>query len=331
MIGYYVHHHGRGHLSRARAIIAHLDSPVTVLSSLPRPTDWGGPWRVLPLDTDIGDESAADVRAGGHLHWVPLGSRGLRERAAAMSAWMFETEPAAVVVDVSVEVALLVRLHGVPVISVALPGRRDDPVHTLGFGVSSAVIAAWPAAASGMLIAEVPVRAVGAISTFAPDAADPPRRDGEERRVLVLSGSGGDEFTAAAVAAARAQTPGWQWEHLGGAAGRWSDDPWHDIRSADVVITHAGQNAVAEVAAARRPAIIVPQQRPFDEQVTTAGVLAEGPWPVIVHETLPRDGWPELLETAAAQDGTGWASWNDGLGAQRAAAIIDAVAAGATA
>lgn len=330
MIGYYVHHHGRGHLSRACAIIAALDAPVTVLSSLPRPADWLGSWLSLPFDTDVDDDIAADARAGGHLHWVPLGSRGLRERTAAVSAWIAGAEPAAVIVDVSVEVALLARLHGVPVVSFALPGRRDDPVHTLGFGVSSAVIAAWPATASGMLIADAPVRAVGAISGR-PPVAERSRGDSDQRRVLVLSGSGGDEFTAAAVADARAQTPGWQWDHLGGAAGRWSDDPWDDICQADVVVTHAGQNAVAEVAAARRPAIIIPQQRPFDEQVTTAGVLATGPWPAIVRETLPRDGWPELLETAAGQDGAAWASWNDGYGAQRAAAIIAAVASRAAA
>lgn len=34
MIGYYVHHHGRGHLARATSICAHLREPVTILTSL---------------------------------------------------------------------------------------------------------------------------------------------------------------------------------------------------------------------------------------------------------------------------------------------------------
>ncbi|NKS98662.1 hypothetical protein GS498_19270 [Rhodococcus hoagii] len=40
-----------------------------------------------------------------------------------------------------------------------------------------------------------------------------------------------------------------------------------------MVITHAGQNAVADVAAAGAASIVIPQERPFAEQVTTAGVL----------------------------------------------------------
>jgi hypothetical protein len=43
--------------------------------------------------------------------------------------------------------------------------------------------------------------------------------------------------------------------------------------AADVVITHAGQSCVADVAAARRPAIVLPQPRPFDEQHATAETL----------------------------------------------------------
>ena len=37
VIGWYIHHHGRGHLARAEAVRAHLDEPVVALSSLPEP------------------------------------------------------------------------------------------------------------------------------------------------------------------------------------------------------------------------------------------------------------------------------------------------------
>lgn len=48
------------------------------------------------------------------------------------------------------------------------------------------------------------------------------------------------------------------------------------------VVTHADQNALAEVAAVRRPAIVVPRQRPHDEQTTAAAVLDTGRWPAFV-------------------------------------------------
>ena len=37
MIGWYLHHHGAGHLQRLRAIAAQLEAEVTVFSSLPAP------------------------------------------------------------------------------------------------------------------------------------------------------------------------------------------------------------------------------------------------------------------------------------------------------
>lgn len=37
MIGYYVHHHGSGHLRRAQAVAAVWGHEITGLSTLPRP------------------------------------------------------------------------------------------------------------------------------------------------------------------------------------------------------------------------------------------------------------------------------------------------------
>ncbi|MEU1099104.1 hypothetical protein ABZ389_38630, partial [Streptomyces sp. NPDC005877] len=77
MIGYYVHHQGRGHLHRAQCVAAQVAEPVTLLSSLPRPAEWRGPWVPLPPDTA---EDPVDHTARGRLHWVPLHHRGHRER-----------------------------------------------------------------------------------------------------------------------------------------------------------------------------------------------------------------------------------------------------------
>ena len=91
--------------------------------------------------------------------------------------------------------------------------------------------------------------------------------------MLVLSGRGGTELTLDQLAAAQAETPGWTWTVLGPPGTRWVADPWPLLCAADVVVTHAGQNAIADVATARRPAVIIPQPRPHDEQATTARAL----------------------------------------------------------
>ena len=96
----------------------------------------------------------------------------------------------------------------------------------------------------------------------------------------------------------------------------------------DVVVTQAGENALAEVAACRRPAVVVPAVRPHDEQLTTAGVLVRGDWPVVVERTFPDNRWGQRLAAVQRLDGRGWAAWCDGKAADRIADLLERVAAG---
>ncbi|MFC5009740.1 glycosyltransferase [Nocardioides plantarum] len=322
VVGYYVHHVGRGHLHRATALAEHLAATggpaLTGLSSLPRPARWPGDWVELPLDD--GDEPASPT-ARGRLHWAPLHHDGLRDRSAAVSAWIARARPRAVVVDVSVEMVLLVRLHGVPVVSVVLPGRRDDAPHLLGFEAADELVGFWPAQAHDMLHG-VPfetkdrLHCVGALSRFAvaESSQDAPRRTG--RHAVLLAGAGGHAPLPAAPGA-------WTWTVLAGDG--WVEDPFSLLLSADVVVTHAGQNALAETAAARRPAVVVPQARPHDEQATTGSVLREGGWPAVVLDAWPTDD--EALEKAAVLDGRDWAGWCDGRAVDRFAEVVLGVVA----
>ncbi|WP_243060656.1 glycosyltransferase [Nocardioides sp. SR21] len=322
MIGYYVHHHGRGHLHRALAVAAELDEPVTVLSSLP--PSGPGPWVVLDRDDDGGP--ARDVAARRRLHWAPLHDRGLGTRMQQISSWLVRERPRLVVVDVSVEVATLVRLHGVPVVMVVLPGRRDDPAHRLGFDLAGALVGAWPADATSAMLPGLPgevhhrVHAVGALSRV--PVIEPRRRRPGPPRVTVLMGAGGHDVTPEGLSRATASAPEWEWTVLGAGLGEWRDDPVEAVRDADVVVTHAGQNAVAEVAALRRPAVLVPQRRPHDEQVVAAGVLAASGMPVRVEDGFPCDGWSERLGLAAALPGAAWSRWCDGKAVLRFADLV---------
>jgi hypothetical protein len=326
MIGYYVHHHGRGHSHRALALARSLDEPVTGLSSLPPPPGWIGDW--VLLDRDDASPSVADPTANGRLHWVPTADPGLSSRTARLSRWLDEHRPRLMVVDVSVEVALLARLHGVPVLSVVLPGHRADPAHLIGFDVSTHLVGMWPPTARGMLpglpdTVHERVHAVGAVSRY-PVGVTGPRTAGR-RRVLLMTGAGGDDLDGVRIARARRQATDWDWVVLG-RHGHWLEDPSTALANADVVVTNAGQNSLAEVAAARKPAIVIPQERPYDEQRTTAAVLAAGGFPVLVEDRFPAGGWAQRLDAALRLDGAQWATWCDGGAAARFADLV-AVAA----
>jgi hypothetical protein len=326
VIGWYIHHVGRGHLQRAVAVSRALGHAVTGLSSLPRPPDWKGRWVDLPPDDVTND----DPTAGGQLHWAPVHDHGLRNRMATVSSWIQTCCPSLIVSDVSVEVALLGRLHGVPVISVVLPGDRSDPAHVLGYRVSHALVAAWPASARDVVCGlpedvSVRVEHVGGLSRL--EVATVCSPGAGRSRVTVLAGAGGTALTLAKLEAARRESSGWNWQVLAPPPlGTWVANPAPALREADVVVTHAGQNAVAEAAAARRPAVVIPECRPHDEQVATARALGTEAWPVTVLGSWPDHGWPRLLAETSARDGALWEAWCDGLAARRFAEVIERTA-----
>jgi hypothetical protein len=164
--------------------------------------------------------------------------------------------------------------------------------------------------------------AVGAVSRFPclSETAYLPSPRARPHAVL-LAGTGGDGFTAETIARAQDQTPDWDWSVLSRTLGTWHADPAAVLAEADVVVLHPGQNALAEVAAMRVPAVVVPAPRPFDEQHVTAAALSDG-WPAVVVDAVPARGWRDLLHEALFLDGTGWADWCDGGAPGRIAAVV---------
>jgi hypothetical protein len=271
-VGWYIHHHGNGHLHRFEAVRPHLCA-TTAFSSLQRPCSLtADEWVELPMDAPC-DASRCDPTAGGALHWAPLRHNGLRERMARIAQWIVQSRPDAFVVDVSVEVALLVRLMGVPVIWMAQRGARGDAAHRSAYAAASAIIAPWTRSTQrdehgGAMPAKT--RYVGAVSRFDDHRVS---TSPGEHRVFVVAGQGGDRLQMREVhRAARATAPKWNWTIEIGR-GLDSEAMWQHLMRADVVVSTAGSNLIAEVAAARRPLICLPQPRPFDEQLCHAHTL----------------------------------------------------------
>jgi hypothetical protein len=340
MIGYYVHHQGRGHLHRALCLSEHLREPVTILTSLPCSHDQlrGGSivdW--IPLARDDDPPPHEDPTANGVLHWAPPHHPGLRARSGAIAAWIERSAPTLMVIDVSVEVAVLTRLMGIPVVTVAMHGKRDDRAHQIGYDLSTALLACWPATSA---CTEWPTSwldktwFVGAFSRYdsriPPASADPlhtrTRGPSGRRRVTLLLGAGGSDLQPRQIRDAVNATPDWDWDIIGGPDATWRPDPWPSLCAADVIVTHAGQNALAEVAASRTPALVVPQHRPHGEQHATAVALDRAGIATVLPRWPHRDQWPGLLDKAAGSDGQRWATWCPGNGATHAAHLLDALA-----
>ncbi|KUI24332.1 hypothetical protein AU196_20800 [Mycobacterium sp. IS-1742] len=326
MIGYYVHHHGRGHASRALAISRHLTEEVVFFSSAPRPRELGSEfdWVRLPLDVAGQDTEAADPTANGRLHWVPLNVGGLADRSAALVNAITDLRPRRMVVDVSVEVTLLCRLAGVPVTVMAMPGERGDAVHALGYDIADRIVAPWSEEVyrPGWLARHAPrTHYVGVISRFE-GAAPTPAPAGPTG--LLLAGAGGSATPDDALDQLRRAAPDCRWVAAGGDAG-WVDELWPLLSAADVVVTHAGQSAIADIATAGVPAVVIPQRRPFDEQCATAAALADAGVVVSAPVWPHPDEWAGLLSAARARNAADrWQRLRGAGAAARAASVIAA-------
>ncbi|MEO9151895.1 MAG: glycosyltransferase [Lapillicoccus sp.] len=324
VVAWYAHHQGAGHVTRAVAVASRMTTEVVILSSAVRPSEWPEDhWVQLPDDADGG---GTDHTAGGVVHWAPLDHDGYRQRMGLVADWVLHHRPRLVVSDVSVEVALLARLLGIPVVVTVMAGDRADRPHTAAYDAATALVAAWPPEVGGSVVRgwasrwDEKTTFVGAFSRFDDRRAEPPQG---RRQVTVLWGRGDTASDLVTIDAAMAATPDWSWTLCDGTTS--ADAVWEHLQSADVVVLHGGQNAVAEVAAARRPAIVLPQSRPHDEQLHLARGLAhlglghpQASWPAAT-------AWPDLLATASSADPAAWSHWSDGGGAARYARRLDAL------
>lgn len=325
MIGYYAHHHGSGHVTRATSIAHCLAEPLTVLSSRQRPAHSDIEWIALPLDTDDTAVDSLDPTAGGIAHWAPTGVRGLTDRMAVIAEWVARERPTLFVVDVSIEVALFVRLLGVDVVVMAMPGDRTDEPHELAYRAATKIIAPWsqsfydpewlhPYAAKTSY--------VGAISRF---DGRPRESTSTDPTVVVLGGAGGTALSTSDVTDSASANPEYLWVPAGIDDQSWVDDVWPTLCSATVVVTHAGQNAIADCACARVPTIVIPQERPHGEQSATATALETAGAAVLVYGWPDPGTWTSILTRARALDPAAWDNLRQPGAAVRAAGILSTV------
>lgn len=312
--GFYAHHHGRGHLSRVAEICRALGpARCTVATSradaadvLPAGTDvWSLPMDVPPAGADPGD-----VTAGGALHWAPTHPVQL-ERTAELVRWLADRRPAVVLVDVSVEVALTVRLAGSPVVVVRLHGDRRDPAHELAHRIADHVLAPFPEVLEHPSTpAHVVERTIhtGFVTPAARRRAPAAAPTRHPRRVVLAWGQGHPPPAAAALEAAAASTPDWEWHMIGPAPeGRlraiqhhgWVTDPIAHLATAAVVVGPPGDGLVGDVAAAGVPLVATCEPRPFDEHHHKAEMLAAAGAALAVDGWPPPPSWPSLLGRAS--------------------------------
>lgn len=341
-IGWYVHHQGAGHLQRARAVAAHLHRPCTVIGTLAGFDTAGLDILDLPDDRPLndGDDDGAgfsgqdgEAERPETFHYAPLRHPGLRVRMARIAAWVERTDPALVVVDVSVEVALFARLLSVPTVVVRLAGDRTDRPHREAFRSADRVLAPFPEALEAPGTPDW-VRAKTFYAGFLGGDA-PAARDGDD--IVVVFGRGGEGGDFAALAAAARSVPDRRWQVLGPVRGRgeappnlhlhgWVPDVETYLAGAAILVGGAGDGLVALASAAGKPFVCLPEPRAYDEQTSKADALARLK-AALVRPAWPAAGdWPALVREALSLDRTAIARLHDPAGLTRCAQFLEDLA-----
>ncbi|WP_020187577.1 glycosyltransferase [Methylopila sp. 73B] len=332
-IGYYVHHQGEGHRRRAAAIAALAPGRFTLIGT--GVAGMHGPFETLDIPDDRPQADGFDGRDDAAerpeaLHYAPYNHDGVRARALAIAGWIAERRPALLVVDVSVEVAMLARLCATPTVYVRLAGDRSDPAHLDAFRGAQALLAPFDERLEDPRTPDwvrAKTRYVSGLAV-APKPAAP-----DDNVVMVAFGRGGSRVTGADLAAAAGATPGREWRVIGPGEPPtpcpdnlnvlgWTDDPERAIAAAGVVVGGAGDGVLGAVAAAGRPFVCVPEDRAYGEQAAKAAAL-EALGAAVVRPRWPNAAdWPATLDAAGRLDTRRIAGLHDPAGLAKAAAFI---------
>ncbi|MFN3670336.1 MAG: glycosyltransferase [Bosea sp. (in: a-proteobacteria)] len=341
-IGYYVHHHGDGHRRRALAIAAHAPDDYVLLGTGLSGRTGNVACIDLPDDRSVGvgpGEDADDAATRpSSMHYLPTDHDGIRRRVALVADWIAAEKPSLLVVDVSVEIAMLARIAATPTVYVRLSGVRADTPHLEAFRGARAILAPFHRDLDEPGV----VSWVQDKSRYCPGLTLQNRAgDSHDDVVLVVFGKGGAPGDYEAVAKAAAATPAIRWRVIGPVTAPsckapsnlsilgWVENAEDEIAAAGVVVGAAGDGLVTAVLAANRPLICLAEPRPFSEQISKARRLDALGAAISLRSWPAARQWPVLLADARALSPATRSRLHDPRGAATADAFLHACADGA--
>lgn len=339
-IGFYVHHHGTGHLTRTLEVVRHMKVPVKILCSSDRPKELPKNVTYIQLPMDI-DEQSLKGETPDFLHFSANRSKAINERMRTIADLCQDIR--LLVVDVSVEVTLLARLLSIPTIVTYMQGDRNDTAHHLAYKSAEALIAYYPSTLSnpdtpGWIIDKTMYagcfsKSLGRKPIDTSEAKVSINNEG--KIVLVATSLGGSGVSMRSVNKLAKHAPDWQWIIVGltnddmTPAGNVcvagvQQDIWSYLCAADVVIGSGGYNMIMEIGSANKPALLIPEERPFKEQYYNVLTLAKAGIVTMYDsfDDIPSDSIGEILASIQSKT-TKWSSILDPLASKKSAEFIE--------
>ena len=346
-IGYYAHHHGSGHCRQADKLAAllppHLQHQLIVFTSLP---DDRYHFRTIKeaqiIRLQDEDELAEDVlvgRAGQYwqpssLHYSPVGNKDIRMRSWQLLDTIKQRQIDLMIIDVSVEVAMLCRVASVPYLYVRLPGERDDMPHIGAFTGALGILAPYPKAleaaatpnwvrqktlyldflASKAFNSLSPAEFLSYLASLAPSTVPFFDKSAQPLIVTVIKGYGGHKAIDDKLATLRDALPSAFIISLGPIddyARQFVDiateveEVTPFIAHSDVLVMATGLNSIAQVYQWQTPVVVLPDERPHREQeVMAEALIAQGralSWEQFMAQTVNENILDKFVKADSAQ------------------------------
>lgn len=323
-IGYYAHHHGSGHCRQADKLAALLPSDkrdhITVFTSTSA-DDYG--FKAIPesqvvrlsaedeLSTDVLPGRAGDYWQPSCLHYSPVGNSDIQTRSHQLLTTIYQRKIELMIIDVSVEVAMLCRAASIPYLYARLPGSREDLPHITAFSGALGLLAPYSEALDSTATlkwlrqktlyldfinfddshnsADNKASAVSypnfiqsLISMSPPNGDNEPQGLEDRPIVTVIKGYGGHQAIDDKLPRLRQLLPNAFIISLGPIneekrgyvdIATQVDDVMPFIDHSDCLIMACGLNVVAQVYNGNTPLVVLPAQRPHQEQQVMANAL----------------------------------------------------------
>ncbi|MCF2442599.1 hypothetical protein L0657_01425 [Dyadobacter sp. CY345] len=309
-IFYFVHAHGNGHRATFNMLYPALSVffeviAVTTNNEITRYLHKKHDVQVLelppkyPVDYEIPEHTFSKAFEVTPYAVEPAG------RAKALAEAIACYKPKAFYCDGVPELAIMVRGMGVPVVLVHLPGNvMNDPTQVFAHELADHIVAHFPSTLeqANYRFASKTYYS-GYLSQYAWEVFNPNNLSDIDNVTIILGYDNIDE----AVLKNITQDQNIQFTIIGNKRNYDLNKnckllgPVKDIREAivgEVVISAAGQNTIAELLSLNKRLILLPEPRPYDEQVVHANVLGNQNIALLAQETFSAEQWQNVLQKA---------------------------------
>ena len=320
MIGYYAHSHGSGHCNYAKMFAKSNSDKAIVFSESPCNTK-GIKWIHLRSEHCDGSQwCREEFMEPSFLHYAPIGLSNIMRRNLQILSEIDKHNIQLMIVDVSVEIAALMRVSSVPYAYIKMMGNRTDLAHQQAYRGAAFLIAYYPEdlePESTPKWVKDKTLYLGFVTEKVYDNS--PKHEMEFDSLLIL-GKGGHQISRKLISRISEYLGKKKLYILGDCDIYESKNVIHkgfvkNVRSyisrSKIVIAACGSNLTSEILSCRTPFLMLPQERPYSEQIIFSKALQKAGLGIELDvENIPK-GFYEFLNLQYQHNDSYFSDFNE--------------------